>query len=346
MVIYLGNAVELGARDAIFDSPAASLYPGASVRDAGRRPGREARTHPAYRRAAVADRAAAGLPVPPALPARLRSLPDREAAARTEAGAGRRLLGGGGMSADDLRLHHCRRGLRRLRARQSAEPRSPQPRARRRGRRPGQLDLVPYSGRLSLRDRQSARRLDVQDGARAEPRRPLDRLSARPGGGRMLGHQRDDLHARAGGRLRRLAPARPCRLGLGRRSALFSPPGGPSWRRERAARSGRRMAGRASARLLADPRRRARRGRRDRHSEDRRLQSRRQRGLGLFRGQPAPRPALERGDGVPEADPQAAESAPRDRRACRAHPVRGPPRRGPALHASTAPAARRGRRAK
>ena len=35
--------------------------------------------------------------------------------------------------------------------------------------------------------------------------------------------------------------------------------------------------------------------------EDRRLQQRRQRRLGLFRGQPAPRPALERGDGVSEA---------------------------------------------
>ena len=65
--------------------------------------------------------------------------------------------------------------------------------------------------------------------------------------------------------------------------------------------------------------------------EDRRLQSGRQRRLGLFRGQPAPRAALERGDGVPEADPQAAEPASRDRRACGAHPVRRPPRRGLAL---------------
>ena len=56
-------------------------------------------------------------------------------------------------------------------------------------------------GRLSLRDRQSARRLDVQDGARAEFGRPLDRLSARPGGGRLIGHQRHDLYARPGGRL-------------------------------------------------------------------------------------------------------------------------------------------------
>ena len=57
---------------------------------------------------------------------------------------------------------------------------------------------------------------------------------------------------------------------------------------QRAAWIGRRMAGRAAARLLADPRRGARGGGRDRHSEDRRLQSGRQRGLRLFRGQPAP----------------------------------------------------------
>ena len=58
---------------------------------------------------------------------------------------------------------------------------------------------------------------------------------------------------------------------------------------------------------------------------------RRQRRLGLFRGQPAPRAALERGDGVFEADPQAAEPASRDRRACGAHSVRGSPRHGLAL---------------
>src|SRR5687767_15731549 len=39
-------------------------------------------------------------------------------------------------------------------------------------------------------------------------------LSARQGYRRLIGHQRDDLHARAVGRLRRLAPARPRRLGL------------------------------------------------------------------------------------------------------------------------------------
>ena len=108
--------------------------------------------------------------------------------------------------------------------------------------------------------------------------------------------------------------------------------GGPSRRPERAAWQGRRMAGRAPARLLADPRRGAGGRGRNRHPEDRRLQSGRQRGLGLFRGQPAPWAALERGDGVFEADPQTAEPASRDRRACRAHSVRGASRDGVALH--------------
>ena len=95
--------------------------------------------------------------------------------------------------------------------------------------------------------------------------------------------------------------------------------------------SGRRMAGRAPARLLANPGRGAGGRGRNRHSEDRRLQSGRQRRLGLFRGQPAPRPALERGDGVLEADPQAAEPASRDRRACGAYSFRRPPRHRLAL---------------
>ena len=49
----------------------------------------------------------------------------------------------------------------------SADPRNRVLRAR--GRRAGPLDLVPHPGRLSVRDRQSARRLDVHDraGARA-----------------------------------------------------------------------------------------------------------------------------------------------------------------------------------
>ena len=67
---------------------------GAAVGDAGRRSRRQARAHPPDGRAALADRAAAGLSVQSALPARLRPLPRREAADRAQAGARRRLLGG------------------------------------------------------------------------------------------------------------------------------------------------------------------------------------------------------------------------------------------------------------
>ena len=131
------------------------------------------------------------------------------------------------------------------------------------GRRPRQLDLVPHSGRLSLRHRQSARRLDVQDRAGAGTERPQPQLSARQGDRRLLGHQRHDLHARPGGGLRPLAAARSCRLGLGRRAAGLQAAGGSFPRRHRASRRRRRMAGRAAARALGrsstrSPRRRPR----------------------------------------------------------------------------------------
>ena len=46
-------------------------------------------------------------------------------------------------------------------------------------------------------------------------------LSARPGDRRLVGHQRHDLHAGTGRRLRSLAPARPAGLGVGRRPAVL-----------------------------------------------------------------------------------------------------------------------------
>ena len=51
------------------------------------------------------------------------------------------------------------------------------------------------------RDRQSARRLAVQDRAAGGARRAGAGLSARQGAGRLIGHQCDDLHARPGRRL-------------------------------------------------------------------------------------------------------------------------------------------------
>ena len=57
--------------------------------------------------------------------------------------------------------------------------------------------------------------------AGAGPQRPQPQLSARQGDRRLLGHQRHGLYARAGRRLRSLAPARLARLVVGRRAAVF-----------------------------------------------------------------------------------------------------------------------------
>ena len=100
-------------------------------------------------------------------------------------------------------------------------------RAAARGRRQGQLPLDPHSRRLPLPDGQSARRLGLQDGRGAGPQRPQPRLSARPRAGRLLLHQRHDLHARAGARLRPVAADGQSRLGLGRRAALLQEAPGP-----------------------------------------------------------------------------------------------------------------------
>ena len=139
-----------------------------------------------------------------------------------------------------------------------------------------QLDLVPHSGRLSLRHRQSARRLDVPDREGAGPERPRAQLSARQGDRRLLGHQRHDLDARPGGGLRSLAAARPHRLGLGRRAAGLPQARRPFPGRHRASRRRRRVAGRAAARALGRARCGDQGRRRDGHPADRRLQHRRQ----------------------------------------------------------------------
>jgi hypothetical protein len=55
------------------------------------------------------------------------------------------MRGQAAVEAVSSRFHRRRRWLGRLRARQSAEPRSQQPCSRRRGWRPRQLDLVPHS---------------------------------------------------------------------------------------------------------------------------------------------------------------------------------------------------------
>ena len=112
-----------------------------------------------------------------------------------------------------------------------------QPRAAARGRRPRRLPLDPHPGRLPLLHRQPAHRLAVPHRARAGAERARAALSARQGAGRLLEHQRHDLHARPGARLRRLGAAVGDDGWRWRRvPALFQAPRGPLARRRRVAR--------------------------------------------------------------------------------------------------------------
>jgi len=175
-----------------------------------------------------------------------------------------------------LRLHRGRRGLGRLRRRQPAVGRPAPPGAAAGSRRSGQLDLVPRAGRLPVRHRQPALGLDVPDRAGGRPERPGAEIPARQGGRRVVGDQRHDLHARPGRRLRPLAPARPRRLGLGRRGADLQAPGRPLPGRERASRRRRRVAGRGAAGAVGHPRRHHPGGEPDGDPHDAGLQHRRQ----------------------------------------------------------------------
>ena len=97
----------LGERAAIFDRPQHPYYAGAPVRDAGRRPDRQAPTHPALRRAAIAFRAAAGLA---AFHARAVAWPSIAAASRSRRSSASRdgtsPAGPSRHERRDLRFHH------------------------------------------------------------------------------------------------------------------------------------------------------------------------------------------------------------------------------------------------
>ncbi len=86
-VMYLGKIVELADRRTLVRDAASSLHAGAAVRGAGARPDGPARPHHPARRRAQPDRPAEGLPVPHALPLRVRPLPGGGAAV-AEQGAG------------------------------------------------------------------------------------------------------------------------------------------------------------------------------------------------------------------------------------------------------------------
>ncbi len=170
-----------------------------------------------------------------------------------------------------------------------------------------------------------------RDRARAGAEWPLAEIPARQGGRRLLGDQCDDLDARPGRRLRPLAPARPRRLGLGRRASRLPPPRRPFPRRERAPWRRRRVAGRGAQGALGDPGRGRRSSHADGNPSHARLQHRRQHRRRPLPREPEARDALVGGAGFPEARAGPAEPAAGDRRARRDAAFRRPPRRRGAL---------------
>ena len=128
-----------------------------------------------------------------------------------QAGDGLRV--GGMASVQELRLHHHRRRLGRLRAGQPADRGPRHQGAGARGRRLGPRPVDPHPARLGQDPHQPPARLDVLHRARAEPGRPADRMRARQGDRRLVVDQRHDLFARPPRRLRPLGARTACRRG-------------------------------------------------------------------------------------------------------------------------------------
>ena len=170
---------------------------------------------------------------------------------------------------------------------------------------------------------QSARRLVLPERAGAVRRQSRDSRAARPGARRKLLDQRHVLHPRPRARLRHLAPARQCRMVVGRRAAVFQAHRKLSARRRRGARHRRRARRAGQSRSLGDRRSLAAGGDRLRDSGDRRSQCRRQRGRRLFPGHGQERPPLVGGGGVSQAGDEPAESARHHQRARQAIALRG-----------------------
>ena len=104
----------------------------------------------------------------------------------------------------DLRLHHRRRGLSRLRPGEPFDRRRWHPRAGVRGRpaRPALGSVHPDAGSPDVADRQPALRLEVSLGARGLVERTPDLPRSREVARRIEQHQRNDLPARQSPRLR------------------------------------------------------------------------------------------------------------------------------------------------
>ena len=153
-----------------------------------------------------------------------------------------------------------------------------------------------------------AHRLVLSHRARCGAERPLDPVRARQGPRRLLVDQRDAVSPRPAPRLRRVgAHHRRRRVVVVERAAGLQALGGPPRGRERHARGGRRVAGRAAAAVVEGARLLPRGDGAGGHAEGGGLQRRRQRGCRVLRGEPAPRRALERGEGISQAGDEPAQ---------------------------------------
>ena len=112
-----------------------------------------------------------------------------------------------------IRLHHRRRRLRRLRARQSPDRLGPAPRAAARSGRRRPLDMDPHPGGHRPHPHRRARDLALPHRARREGQRPADLLAARARARRLERRERHDLGARRSARVRQLGEPRQSRLG-------------------------------------------------------------------------------------------------------------------------------------
>ncbi len=232
----------------------------------------------------------------------------------------------GGWRRDRVRRRRRRGRVRRLRGGRAAVGGPVAEGAAARGRRFGRRPRGAGAGR-ALQGLAHPPRLELHDRAAARPRRPEALLAAREAARRVVVDQRDDLHARGRGRLRRVGQAHRRLLVVLRLGAADLPAhGGQRPRSGPLPRRRRPAAGRGPA-LAApvDARRHPVRGR-GRLPAQRRLQRGHHRGRRPVPGDPAARPALVGRRRLPAPRDGPAEPDRPDRRAD--HPRAGRERPG------------------
>ena len=136
-------------------------------------------------------------------------------------------------SGQEIRLHHRRSRLGRLRFGQSVERGPRRARAAPGGGGLGPRPVDPYPARLGSDAAAAATRLDVFRRARGDDGRAPDRVRPRQGDRRLLVDQRHDLFARPSRRLRPLGGERTAVMVVRPRAALFQKAGDLGGRPER-----------------------------------------------------------------------------------------------------------------